>query len=101
MLDSWASSLSRILTLACSRSLSLQVSESGRAGPQGLEDPVTASGTHIPTPLSPQPMITPSLQLLPFTPTLGVSLSIPLVALLSAHLLSDVYIPGWIQDSVG
>ena len=46
-------------------------------------------------------MITPSLQLLPFTPTLGISLPIPLVALLSAHLLSDVYIPGWIQDNMG
>ena len=91
----------QMLSLALFVSLSLQVSESGRAGPQGLEDPVTASGTHIPTPLCPQPMITPSLQLLPFTPTLGISLSIPLVALLSAHLLSDVCIPGWIQDSMG
>ena len=68
---------------------------------QGREDPVTASVTHIPTPLCPQPMITPSLQLLPFTPTLGVLFSIPLVALLSVHLLSDVYIPAWIQESVG
>ena len=97
MLDSWASSLSYTLNKGSEKhslSLSLQASEAGRAGPRGLEDTLTAPVTHIPSPSLPHPVHpAPFLQLSIFNPTLGVSFSIPSVALLSACLLSDISIP--------